>query len=202
MTNEPASPEIQGLWQSQPTEPPRISLEDLRRKMSKFERKIFWRNFREYAAGVFVVAAYGFYEWKFPQPLMRVGSALVIAATLYVLFQLHRRASVQRAPADLGFSPCIEFHRQALERQLDALRTIWSWYILPFLPGFAVFLTGSAISQRAAHPMSLFHLLRGYSIPVGLVAVVSYGVWKLNQRAARKLQTQIDEMTALRGAPD
>ena len=202
MTNEPASPDIQDLWQSQPTEPPRISIEDLRRKMSKFERIIFWRNIREYAAGVFVVTAYGFYEWRFPQPLMRVGSGLVIAATLYVMFQLHRRASVQRAPADLGLSTSIEFHRRALIRQLDALRTIWSWYILPFVPGFAVFLTGSAISQRAAHPMSLFHLLRGYSIPVGLVAVVSFGVWKLNQRAARKLQTQIDEMTALSGGPE
>lgn len=197
MTNEPASPDIQDLWQSQPTEPPRISPEDLRRKMRKFERKIFRRNLREYTAGAFVMAAYGFYEWKFPQPLMRVGSGLVIAATLYVMFQLHRRTSMQPAPADLGLSTCIELHRRALERQLDALRTIWSWYILPFLPGLAVFLTGTAVSQRAAHPMSLFHLLRGYSIPVGCMAAVFYGVWKINQWAARKLQAQIDEMTEL-----
>ena len=197
-----SSSDIQDLWQSQPTEPPKISLEDLRGKMQKFERRIFWRNIREYATGVFVVAAYGFYEWKFPEPLMRVGSGLVIAATLYVMFQLHRRTSMQPAPADLGLSTCIELHRRALERQRDALRTIWSWYILPFLPGLAVFLTGTAVSQRAAHPMSILHLLRGYSIPVGLAAAVFYGVWKLNQRAARKLQAQIDEMNALRGGLD
>jgi hypothetical protein len=165
--------------------------------MQKFERRIFWRNIREYAAGAFVVAAYGFYEWKFPAPLMRVGSGLVIAATLYVMFQLHRRTSMQPAPADLGLSTCIELHRRALERQRDALLTIWSWYILPFLPGLAVFLTGTAVSQRAAHPMSIFHLLRGYSIPVGLAVAVFYAVWRLNQRAGRKLQTQIDEMTEL-----
>jgi hypothetical protein len=199
MTNESSSSDVRDLWQSQPTEPPRISLEDFRGKMRKFERKIFWRNLREYAAGAFVVVCFGFYEWKFPALLLRIGSGLVIAGTIYVMFQLHRRASFRSAPADLGLSPCIEFHRQALERQRDALRGIWSWYLLPFVPGLAVFFTGTAVSQWTFHPVGMGSLLKGYGIVVGLSAAVFFAVWKLNQRAADKLQAQIDEMIALRG---
>jgi hypothetical protein len=202
MTNKYSSSDIQDLWQSQPTELPRISLEDLRGKTHKFERKIFWRNIREYAAGAFVVVCFGFYEWKFPALLLRIGSGLVIAGTIYVMFQLHRRASCHSAPADMGLSTGIEFYRKALERQRDALRGIWSWYLLPFVPGFAVFFTGTAVSQWTSHPVGMASLLKGYGIVVGLVAAVFYAIWKLNQRGADKLQAQIDEMNALGSHPE
>jgi hypothetical protein len=202
MTDEFSSPDIQGLWQNQPTEPPKISPEELRHKMNKFERRIFLRNIREYAAGVFVVAGFGFYEWKFPAPLMRLGSGLVIAGTLYVMFQLHRRASFQPAPAGLGLNTCIEFHRQSLERQRDALRSVWSWYLLPLVPGLAVFMLGAGISQLTAHPEHLGRAVMSFSVQVGVDAVVFFGIWKLNQYAAGKLQAQIDEITALPIDPD
>jgi hypothetical protein len=50
--------------------------------------------------------------------------------------------------------------------------------------------------------MSLGHLLRGYSIPVGLAMAVFYAVWRLNQRGADKLQAQIDEITELCSHPE
>ena len=202
MTNESSSSEIRGIWQSQPTEPPKIFPEDLQRKMHKFERRIFWRNIREYAAGAFVVAAFGFYEWKFPAPLMRIGSGLIIIATLYIMLQLHRRASFRPAPADLGLSTCLNFHRQSLERQRDALRSIWSWYLLPLVPGLAVFMLGAAVRQWTAHPAHRGHLVLSFSIQVGVDAVVFFGIWKLNQHGARKLQTQIDEIAAQSVGPD
>ena len=202
MTNESSSSDVSELWQSQPTEPPRISPEDLHGKVRKFDRTIFWRNIREYAGGVFVVVAFGYYEWKLPALLIRLGSALIIAGTVYVMFQVHRRASVRPAPADLGLSPCLEFHRQSLERQRDALRGVWSWYLLPLVPGLAVFFMGTAVSQWKAHPVGMGHMLLGYGIMLSLVAAVFYAVWRLNQSGADKLQAQIDEMIALRGGLD
>jgi len=202
MTNESSSSDIRGLWQSQPTETPRISPEDLHGKMRKFDRRIFWRNVREHAGGAFVVGVFGFYEWKFPALLLRLGSGLIIAGTLYVMFQLHQRASVRPAPADLGLSTCIEFHRQALERQRDALRAVWSWYLLPLVPGLAVFMIGSAVNQWTAHPVHMGSLLRGFGIVAGLVTAVFYAVWRLHQRGADRLQAQIDEMTELCRNPE
>jgi hypothetical protein len=202
MTNESSSPDIRGLWQSQPTQPPSISPEDIRRKMQKFEHRIFRRNIREYAGGIFVVVAFGFCEWKLPAPLFRLGSGLAIAGALYVMFQLHRRASVRPAPGDLGLSTCIEFHRQTLERQRDALRGVGSWYLLPLVPGLVVIMIGTAVNQWTAHPVGMGHLVMGYGIVAGLVGAVFFAVWKLNQRGADRLQVQIDEMTALRSHPE
>ena len=202
MTNESSSPDIRDLWQSQPTQPPSISPKDIRRKMRRFERRILRRNIREYAGGIFVVVAFSFCEWKLPAPLFRLGSGLAIAGALYVMFQLHRRASVRPVPGDLGLSTCIEFHRQTLERQRDALRGVGSWYLLPLVPGLAVIMIGTAVNQWTAHPVGMGHLVMGYGIVAGMVGAVFFAVWKLNQRGADRLQVQIDELTALRSHPE
>jgi len=202
MTNESPSNDMKDLWQSQPTEPPGIRPEELRRKMNKFERRIFRRNVREYAAGAIVIAIFGYYEWGFRELFVRLGAGLVIAGTLYVMYQLHQRASRRPAPADLGSSTCIEFHRKSLERQRDALRTVWSWYLLPFAPGLSVLVIGSIASQRAAHPGNLGGLVISILASQGIIPAVFFAIWKLNRRAADRLQTQIDELNALREGPD
>lgn len=202
MTNESAPNDVKNLWQSQPTEPPGFRPEEFRMKINKFERRIFWRNLREYAAGVVVIAAFGYYEWRFRALLVRVGSGLVIAGTLHVMYQIHRRASLRPAPGDLGSSTCIEFHRKSLERQRDALRTVWSWYLLPLVPGLAVFASGSIVSQWTAHQGSPGHLVISSLVSPLMMAAVFFAIWKLNRRAAERLQTQIDELESLRGDRD
>ncbi|HWE85858.1 MAG TPA: hypothetical protein VG267_13010 [Terracidiphilus sp.] len=197
MNHESASEEMKSLWQNQPTEPPKICPEDFRPRLDKFERKIFWRNAREYAAGVVVIAGFGYFGWKLSGLLVRVGAGLIIAGTLVVMYELHRRGSVRTAPADLGLSTCIDFHRKSLERQRDALRTVGTWYLLPFVPGLVVFEIGSAMSQWAAHAVGLGQLVTRFLISGGMIAGVFFGVWLLNQWAARKLQKRIDELTAM-----
>lgn len=202
MTNKSDSENMKNLWQNQPTEPSKIRLEDLRRKTDRFERRIFWRNLREYAASVVVIAIFGYYAWRFHGLLVRAGSGLIIVGTLYVMLQLHRRGSVRTAPSDLGLSTCIEFHRKSLQRQRDALRTIWSWYLLPFVPGLAVFEIGSAMNQWKAHAVGLGHVVIGFLASLAIMAALFGGIWRLNQWAAGKLQKQIDELTALGKGPD
>jgi len=197
MNHESPSNDMKNLWQSQPADPPGIRPEELRRKMNKFERRIFWRNVREYAGGLGVIAIFGYYEWRFNALLIRLGSGMIIAGTLYVMYQLHRRASTRPAPADLGSSTCIEFHRKSLERQRDALRTVWSWYLLPFVPGLSVLAIGSIESQRAAHPGNVGQLVISVLASQGIIPAVFFAVWKLNRRAAERLQRQIDELNAL-----
>ena len=202
MTNKSASEDMKSLWQSQPDESPRIRPEDFRRKMDKFERRIFWRNMREYSAGLLVIAGFGYYGWKLHGLLVRLGAGLIIAGALTVMFELHRRGSVRTAPADLGLSTCIDFHRKSLERQRDALRAVWTWYLLPFVPGLAVFEIGSAMNQWEAHSVGLGHLVTSLLISGGIIAAVFFGVLRLNQWAAGKLQKRIDELIALDSGPD
>lgn len=202
MNDNLSHPDLEALWREQPSEPPRISLEEFRNKMHRFERKIFWRNLREYVAGAVVLAAFGYYEWRFPALLLRIGSTLTIIGTLYVMYQLHRRASSRPSPAELGLKPCIEYHRRELERQRDALRAVWSWYLLPFVPGMIVFFAGMMANQVKAHPGLFLPTVIGYGVPAAIVAALFFAVWKLNQWSAKKLQVRIDELDELTGNSD
>lgn len=201
MTDNSATDDMKNLWQSQPTEPPTIRPEDLRRKLNKFERRVFWRNLREYAAGAVVIAGFGHYGWKLHGLLVHIGAGLMIAGTLTVMFELHRRASVRTVPADLGLSTCIDFHRKSLERQRDALRKVLIWYLLPVVPGLAIFDIGLAINQWKANPVDLHHFVLASLVSPAIVAAVFFGVWRMNQWAAGKLQKRIDELTALGKRP-
>lgn len=206
MPNELSASNIEGLWQSQPTEPQKITPEDFRRKMHKFEGAIARRNLREYLAGIFVVAVFGYYTYRFPMLLVRIGCGLVIAGVFYVMYELHRRASPEPAPVELALSNCVEFQRRQLERQRDALRAVWSWYLLPLLPGMCVFLAGlfefaMRTAQAGGRPFDARIAAGSLSLMSIGGAAVFFAVWKLNQWAARKLQAQIDELDTLMRDP-
>lgn len=85
-----AGEDAKSVWKNQNVEAAVVSLAELRKRANKFERRVFWRNLREYAAGAIVVAAFGFYIWKFPIPMVRFGSILVIAGVLYVVYMLQK----------------------------------------------------------------------------------------------------------------
>jgi len=141
MTNDSVS-KICEFWQQGSHEPTRFNGEDLRSRMNKFERTIRRRNLREYVAAGLVIGVFAYYGWVFPTLLLRIGCGLLILGTAYVAYQLHRKASARPAPAEMGLRNCVQFQRSELERQRDALRAVWSWYLSPFLPGMSLFLFG------------------------------------------------------------
>ena len=190
MTNEPPPNDMRSLWQDQRTEPVKMSLAEIRKKAQKFQHRIRWRNLREYGAAVFVVAVFGFYIWHFHNLFHRIGSGLVIAGTLYVVFQLYKRGSAKTMPADMALITCLDFHRRELERQRDLLRGIWWWYLGPLIPGLIVFTLGGA-TANPNHPLRAWTLAASSA---ALGALVFFLIGALNQKCARKLQRQIDEL--------
>jgi hypothetical protein len=170
-----------------------MPLTEIREKGRKFQRKIAFRNLREYAAIAVVTVFFGASMWKYP-PLMRAGAGLCIAGGLYVGYQLHRRGS-SRAMADgLAAASCLDFHRRELERQRNALMGVWSWYLGPLIPGLAVLMAGVGMAVPG-HSKMAWTFVSVYS---AAVALAFYFVGRLNQRAARRLQRQIDEIDAMR----
>lgn len=170
-----------------------MSLEEIRHRAGKFQRRIWWRNAREYAAVAIVIVVFGYYCKWVPNAVARAGSVMIIAGALYVAYQLHRRASSEDLPAGGAFEPCLGFHRRALERQRDALANVWSWYLGPMIPGLALFLVGTGVAE----PIPLRYRVLAAVIRAAVVGTVFWLVAKLNHRAARKLQAQINELKAL-----
>lgn len=191
MTRDP----VKQAWQASVAFAGGPPFDEVRKGADKFYRFVKWRNRVEYAACVVAVAIFSAYIFVLPHVLHKVGSALVVLATFYVAWQLHRRASAV-APEEAGARPILVFARAQLVRHRDALRSIFWWYIGPFLPGIALIIVGSGLDAQ----------VEGQGPPIWVrwlalagMAAILVGIWWLNQLAARKLQTRIDEIDALMG---
>lgn len=163
-----------------------MSAQEVRRLAEKFERTVSRRNRREYVAAAFVIVWFGVWAWFARSALVAVGCWLVVLAALYLVYHLHRHGAVRRPPEEPGLTTCIDFHRSELVRQRDLLRSVWWWYLLPFVPGLFLILIGSSPERSGRWAGGL------------LIAVTFVGIGLLNQRVARKLQRRADDLDAAR----
>jgi amino acid transporter len=176
-----------------------MSVAEIRGKSNAFERNIRVRNAIEYSAAVIVLISFGYQAFVAPNIYMRAGSLLIVLGTLFVVYFLHTRGSAQNVPAELGLSASRDFHRASLERQRDLLRSVWRWYLLPFVPGMAINLFGFAVRDgvflNQPSPVSQ-QGAGGLAILILAVAMVVFFFFvnALNNRWAKKLQAQIDAL--------
>lgn len=178
----------QQIWQSQPVEGTKMSVEAIRLRAGKFERKISRRNLRESIASLVVIVCFSYFFVKTPQIPLRITWGLFIAGTIWVLVQLHRKGKPKAMPADAGRSNCLEFFRSELERQRDVVKDVWTWYLAPLVPGYIALNVSFAIP----HPIGWVRWVLLDAFFVG----VFVGTWQLNLRAARCLQRSIDDLNA------
>ncbi len=175
---------MRDVWQTQEVEKVTITMDEIRRRADRWERRIRRRNLREYAAGAIATAVLLFQARHFSfadgWPVW-----LLIAGTAWMMWQLHRRGSAKPIPGDLGVTGSVRFYRQELERQRDALRAVWSWYLLPLVPGLVAVMANAAMHHRIN---AVWYVCLG-AFPLGLAAI-----WKLNKAAAARIERKIEEM--------
>jgi hypothetical protein len=170
-----------------------MSLDEIRKKAQKYQRKIVRRNAIEYAAAALVVVFFGHTVWHVQDVFIRVGAGLCIAGMLYMASQLHKRGSARSVPGDMALTTCLDFHRRELKRQRDLLRSSWSWYLGPMIPGMVVIMLGAVL----ANPGHLRHPRLFVVAYAGLCALVFLWVRELHKRCVRRMQRQIDELDAV-----
>jgi hypothetical protein len=178
------------LWQGQPTEGVRMSIDQIQAVAGKFQRRIHWRNVREYVAAIAVIVFSAYEFFRGGDLLVRTGFGLIIAGTSYLIWHLLSKGSWRPLPEDAGLSSCIDFQRRQLEQQRDLVSSVWRWYLAPLAPGMAILL------------VAFYHANPGHVKYPALVvlpeaiffAVISVAVARLNEKAARRLQRQIDEL--------
>lgn len=189
------SDDICSVWQSQGSGSAPLTLEEVREKGGKFRSRIARRNFREYLAAALLMPYFGYWAWGTPLPLMRVGHGLMMAGLLYMAYQLHRRAAAADAPADLAGTTCTAFYRAELERQRDALSSVWEWYLGPLVPGLATILAAAAVAGFRRSPLAgTLALALGGAIGLALA-----GLGRLNRRAAAGIQREVDALDEATG---
>jgi len=182
---------MQQLWQQQPVEGTRMSVDEIRKRASKFEKRLFWRNLREYVAGGIAIVLFGYFLATAPNSLNRIAFAMLMAGMAYVLMYLYRKGGSSKAAAETG-RKCMDFFIEELERQRDLTANLW-WYLGPLAPGMILLTISSLLAPRHAHGRWIM-----LATDLGIVAI-SYGVIRLNARASRCLQRQIDELRDAEG---
>ena len=178
----------QKLWQNQPVEGIKMSLEEVRRRAGKFERRIWRRNAREYVASLFATGLFVYFMVSAHDWLSRVTFALFIVAMLWIVVALHRNGSAKKLPEGVDTSTGLRLYRAGLERQYGVVKSVWWWYLAPMIPGFIVYTIGNAV--KVPHPAAW----AGLAVMDIIVAGLFYVVWRMNMRAARCLQRMIEEL--------
>jgi uncharacterized membrane protein YfcA len=191
MQNELPPQDPKTVWQNQRLEATQMSIDEIRSKARSFERKIRRRNLREYVAAALIAAAFGFFAWHFPLPVMRVGFIAVAVGALCFAFELHRRGSSQTEPKDLGTTASLDFYIGQLERQRNLFDQSWKW-MLWLVPGMIVLIAGAMTVAPIRN-----------TGPFLVLAILWTATWlwmmlRRNKRKALALQREIDELAALK----
>jgi hypothetical protein len=176
-----------------------MSITDIHARAERFQTRIRWRNWSEYLAAVFVAGVFGYGAISAPSLLLQIGNGLVAAAAIYVSWRMHQLAH-PASRGDLAQAVnCAEFHRAELVRQRDALRSVWTWYLAPFVPGLVVFAFGIAFVPGAEVPIVARLAVAGLTL--ASVALVFAAIAWLNASAAKKLQAEIECLDLARRPP-
>jgi hypothetical protein len=190
MSGEPSGFDPQTLWQAQEKEYDPMTLAQIHQTAGAFERRIRRRNTIEYVGCVVVIAGFMPMLLHRGSWMMQLSAALTMAAAVFVSWQLHRRGSAQPIPQGDALIPT---YRQELIRQRDALRSVFVWYLGPFIPGLALMTAGRWFQAHVpGRPLELDRLIIGLCV---MIIVLAFGmVWLYHQRNADKLQKRIDEL--------
>jgi hypothetical protein len=192
MTKVVSAEDIRSLWQKMPSDTVVITPEEMRAKAHVFERRVGRRNLGEYIASAIVIVVFSWYA-TFPEPatpLWPIGNILIVLATLFVVFMLHRGRAA-RTPSAGSVDTLVGFHRAELARQRDLLLTVWRWYLLPFAPGLVLMFAAMWIGAPAEHQGRIAGVL---IMVILLFAAVAIGIVLLNLLAAARLQRMIEDL--------
>ena len=160
-----------------------MSIDDLRSRAARFERKLRRTNVATAALVAALIGVEFWQVWRSPELLERVGDLLTVAAFVYVGYRFRGYATVQSMPAGLGLTASVDFYRTQLARQRDLANKPWRFFAV-FIPGVGLSLLGGALDQSAARTVALA------AAGVALFVTIAW----LTRRGARRLQDEIDEL--------
>ena len=184
---------LRDLWATDQGDKFTMSIADLTARSDRFRSKIKRRNITEYLAAILVIGIFGWLAYSIPVLSVRIGAGLIILAAIYISWQLNKVASVDTGDAPMD--NLASTHRRELVRQRDALRSVWRWCLMPFVPGILVFTLGTTIEAGASVPV--WAVIVTSVVSLGFTGAIFFGVWALNAYAARKLDEQIRELDSV-----
>lgn len=179
--------DVRDVWQKQPSEGADMLLEELRKKISKFEREQRRIKIVGRIGAIVVLAVLGSWFY-FGSESASIATALVLAGFVYAWRWIGRRRSPKVLPADCGLKRSVDFYRAELERERNVQRGMWRAY-LAVIPGMVVAIEGI---QHRPTPQFAQH----FAITAAGVVGACFLCWLFNLQQAKLLQRRIDDLDA------
>lgn len=189
VSTNPSSPDPKTLWKGQDMAPQTLTPDTLESRSRRLDNRIRNRNRFEYlAGGIVIIASLLLGGWLLlggpvgqPDLMVGVGFVALALGALVSMIQLRRKTGGTSLPD--GAQSSVNSYRAELVRQRDALRSVFSWYIAPFLPGFLLIYGASLLDPSA--------ILWAVLLPAAItVAFLVWVVWA-NRRAAACIDQEI-----------
>jgi hypothetical protein len=163
------------------------------RRVERFSGQIFRRDIIETAAAVFVIVAFGFMQLRTDfSTLERIGAGVIVVGAACIIDCLQpARRSTPRAPFEAPLRDYCYTELARVEKQIKLLQNVVVWYLGPIMLGLVLMSFGR---HRLAMP---------FFADLAIYAAIAWGIYALNQRAARKqLIPHRDQLRTLRARLD
>jgi FtsH-binding integral membrane protein len=181
------------IWQDQPTEPIKMSLEEVRRKAQNFQTKSRLKVLAAMVIGLFLCIAFARMAAVVEEMIPRIGWGMMSLYGLYGAYAAYRWMWPRRLAEDATLSTSLDFYRSELERKRDYERHIWRRSGLTFcFAGVALALIPELIPALKT-PRLLLN-----AAPFFVLLVIWFVLFFfIRKRNRLKLQREIDELNDL-----
>jgi len=190
-------PDPKKIWQEQPTEVTRMSLEEIRRKAHQFHSRGRLKALTAIVIGIALCGVFAATAAKPQYLVLRIGWGILSLWALYGAYQAYKWIWPSSLAADATLSTSLDFYRRELERRRDYVRHIWrkSGLWLCFL-GLALVVVPALIAALET-PRLLVNAVPFFLLLSTWFVAFIY----IRRRDQRTLQREIDELDALGTEP-
>ena len=185
-------PDPQKIWQDQPKEAIRMSLDEIRRKAQALQNKVRLTALAGVVIGLGLSIFFAVAVARARGVMPRLGLGVLIVWGLYGAYQAYRMWPGSLAP-DATFGTSLEFYRRELERRRDQVRDAWRMPYLWLLFAGIAFLVAPALIGTRSNPRLLVNAIPFFVLLFAwLIAFIN-----IRKRDLRNLGREIDELKAL-----
>ncbi len=186
-------PDPQKIWQEQPTEATKMSLEEIRRKAHQFHTRSKLKVLAAIVLGIVLCGVFAAVSAKAQYLVLRIGWGILSLWGVYGAWMAYKWVWPSNLAEDAALGTSLEFYRNELERRRDYTRHIWRNSALWLCFVGLAFLVLPVLGMALKNPRLLLN-----AIPFFVLLAAWFVAFVFLRRRDRQwLQREIDELRAL-----